>query len=79
MASLAWKIKELSELNEQIRTLHLTTGVLSAKLTIECRWIEDNIPSLLMDIRKQLAVFIKGVTRHQHTPATHVLVSVHDK
>ena len=40
----------------------------------ECRWIEDNIPGQLKDICKQLAVFIKGVTRHQRTPATHVLV-----
>ena len=74
MVTLAWKIKELNELNHQGRSLHSAIGALSAKLSGECRWIEDNIPSQLKDIRKQLAVFIKGVTRHQRTPATHILV-----
>ena len=74
MVTLAWKIKELDELNQQGRTLHSAIGVLPAKLTGECRWIDENISSQLKDIRKQLAVFIKGVTRHQRTPATHVLV-----
>ena len=74
MVSLAWKIKELSELNEQGRSLNSAIGILATKLTGECRWIEDNIRSKLKEIRVQLAVFVKGVTRHQRTPATHVLV-----
>jgi len=74
MVHLAWKIKELSELNDQGRSLHSTINVLIAKLAGECSWIEDNIPSQLKSIRQEVATFIKGVTRHQRTPATHVLV-----
>ena len=74
MVHLAWKIKELSELNDQGRSLISTINVLTAKLAGECNWIEDNIPSQLKSIRQEVATFIKGVTRHQRTPATHVLV-----
>jgi len=44
MITLARKIKELNELNDQGRTLHSAIGALSAKLTGECRWIDNNIP-----------------------------------
>ena len=74
LVSLAWKIKELSELNENGRALHTVISAIVTKLTGQCRWIEDNIPSQLKEIRQKLTAFIKGVTRHQRTPATHVLV-----
>ena len=35
---------------------------------------QDNILSHLRSLRLKLTSFIKGVTRHQRTPATHVLV-----
>jgi len=73
MVHLAWKIKQLSKLNEQERLLHSTITVLTAK-SGECRWIEENIPSQLKSVRQKVATFIKGVTQHQRTPATHVLV-----
>lgn len=45
LVSLAWKIKELSQLNEDGRTIHTMIGVLTTKLTGQWRWIEDNTPS----------------------------------
>ena len=39
-----------------------------------CLWQEENIPRQLTSIRQSLISFIKGVTRHQRTAATHVLV-----
>ena len=70
LVSLAWKIKELSKLNKIGRAI----GVLTTKLTGQCRWTKDNIPSQLKEIRQKLTAFIKGIPRHQCTPATHVLV-----
>ena len=43
MINLAWKVKELSELNEQRRSLHSAMNVLTAQLAEECNWIGDNI------------------------------------
>ena len=74
LAALAWKIKELSELNENGRMLHTAIGAITTKLTGQCRWIQDNIPSQLKEIRQKLIMFIKGVTRHQRIPATHMVV-----
>jgi len=59
MVHLAWKIKELSELNDQGRSLHSTTNVFTAQLTGECIWIEDNILSRLKSICQEVATFIK--------------------
>ena len=50
LVSLAWKIKELSELNENGRALHTAISAIVTKLTWQCRWIEDNIPSKLKEI-----------------------------
>ena len=38
------------------------------------RWREDNIPRQLKIIRDKTIGFITGLTRHQRTPATHILV-----
>lgn len=70
---LAWKVKELTELNENGRQLHRDVNVLISKMGQDTH-IEDNIPSQLKNVRQQLVSFIKGVTRHQRTPATHILV-----
>ena len=37
-------------------------------------WTVENIPNQLQVTRQTLIAFIKGVTRHQHTAATHILV-----
>ena len=73
--SLGWKIDELSRLNEQARQL-------SVDLTVAQEYIEDENKSLkdinrqLSHIRDHLKHFIKTVTRHKRTPATHVLVTL---
>ncbi|XP_065917202.1 uncharacterized protein [Dysidea avara] len=71
---LAWKVKELTELNENGRELHRSAGCLLRKIEGHDVELEDNVPSQLNKLRQKLVNFIKGVTRHQRTPATHVLV-----
>ena len=71
---LAWKVKELTELNENGRELHRCTSCLLRKIEGHDVQVEDNVPSQLSKLRQELTSFIKGVTRHQRTPATHVLV-----
>ena len=57
------------------RKLHSNINVLSAKIGKNLSlWVPDNVPRQLKDIRKDLVTFIKGVTRHQRTAATHILV-----
>ena len=70
---LAWKVKELTELNENGRQLHRDINILINKMGQDTH-VEDNIPSQLSYVRQKLHSFIKGVTRHQHTTATHILV-----
>ena len=73
--SLGWKIDELSRLNEQARQL-------SVDLTVAQEYIEDENKSLgdinhqLSHIRDHLKHFIKAVTWHKRTPATHILVTL---
>jgi len=71
---LAWKVKELTELDENGRELHRTAGCLLRKIEGHNVQVEDNVPSQLSQLRQKLVCFIKSVTRHQRTPATHVLV-----
>jgi len=70
---LAWKVKELSELNEIGRELYRKISLLANKVREDVQ-TQENIPSQLTTVRTKLLAFIKGVTRHQRTPATHVLV-----
>ena len=71
----SWKIKELGDLNEMGRSVHSEVNVLSSRLEAgQCLWEEENIPRKLVDIRKKLSSFIKGITRHQRMAATHILV-----
>ena len=75
LINLSWKIKELGDLNEMGRSLHTEVNLLYSRLeTGQCFWEQENIPRLLTDIRKKLRSFIKGITRHQRTAATHILV-----
>ena len=55
---LSWKVKELTELNENGRQLHRDTTSLINKVE-ECA--EDNIPSQLCSFHHKLVSFIKGV------------------
>lgn len=74
MMTLAWKVKELSELNESGRDLFSSINALLTKVDRQNSLTEENIPSQLKVTRQKLVNFIKGVTRHQRTAATHVLV-----
>jgi len=57
------------------RSLHTEVNLLYSRLEAgQCLWEQKNIPRLLTDIRKKLRSFIKGITRHQRTAATHILV-----
>ena len=75
LITLAWKVKELTELNDNGRKLHSDINHLINKIEQGRHLqVQENIPSQLMMIRQKLVSFIKGVTRHQRTPATHILV-----
>ena len=75
LIKLSWKIKELGDLNEMGRKLHSNIDVLSTKIgENHSSWLQDNIPSQLKDIHNNLVTFIRGVTHHQRTAATHILV-----
>ena len=75
MIVLAWKIKELGELNEIGRKLFGDITLLVARVNNDDSiWTVENIPNQLQGIRKTLIAFIKGVTRHQRIAATHILV-----
>jgi len=75
LINLAWKIKELSELNKMGRKLFGDLSQLMVKIKSSVAlWAAENIPRQLTDIRKELCNFIKRVTLHQRTAATHVLV-----
>jgi len=72
---LSWKVKELNELGETGRCLHSEINQLRQIVqNDQCNWREDNIPRQLSNIRDKVVAFITGLTRHQRTPATHVLV-----
>ena len=75
LITLAWKVKELTELNDNGRKLHSDINHLINKIEQGRHLqVQENIPSQLMMNRQKLVSFIKGVTRHQRTPATHILV-----
>jgi len=75
MITLSWKIKELGDLNDMGKLLHTEIdGLLRRMKARHCSWEQENIPRSLSEIRKNLTTFIKGITRHQRTPASHILV-----
>ena len=73
MMSLAWKVKELSELNEIRRNLFHTMNGLITEISKQSTLPEDNIPRQLSVTKQKLETFIKAVMRHRHTAATHIL------
>lgn len=75
MINLSWKVKELDELNKMGRKLYGDIAQVIAKInSSDSVWVEENIPVQLQGIHKSLLCFIKGLTRHQRTTATHILV-----
>ena len=75
LISLAWKVKEISQLDEMGRKCYRDISNIVEKLKQDQGlWQEENIPKQLTNIRQSLISFIKGITRHQRTAATHILV-----
>ena len=75
MIKLAWKIKELSELDDNGRKCYRDVEILTCRIDQNvCSWQDENVPKKLKSIRQTLVKFIKGVTRHQRTAATHILI-----
>ena len=75
MINLLWKVKELDELNKMDQKLYGDIAQVIAKInSSDSVWVEENIPVQLQGIRKSLLCFIKGLTRHKRTTATHILV-----
>ena len=75
MINLSWKIKELGDLNDMGRLLHIEIdGLLRRMKAGHCLWEHENVPRRLSEIWNKLSTFIKGITRHQCTPASHILV-----
>ena len=75
LITLAWKVKELSELNEIGRKLFAdVTRLVTEIKSNDSVWVETNIPSQLSHIGSSLVSLITRVTRHHRTAATHILV-----
>ena len=75
LMNLAWEIKELTELNDNGRSLLVELRSLTNKLEDKnCDRTKENISRQLSTVRQKLRTFIKGVTYHKRTAATHVLV-----
>ena len=75
LISLAWKVKEISQLDEIGRKCYKDINSIVEKIEWDQGlWQEDNIPKQLTSIRQSLISFIKGIIRHQRTAATHILV-----
>ena len=72
---LAWKLKELADLNEEGRQLNIIISSLIEKLhSDQCDVVQDNIPRQVSTVRERIYSFIRRLTRHKRTAATHILV-----
>lgn len=72
---LAWKLKELTDLNEEGRQLNMIISSLIEKLHgDQCDVVQDNIPRQVSTLRERMYSFIRRLTRHKRTAATHILV-----
>ncbi|XP_064390678.1 uncharacterized protein LOC135338466 [Halichondria panicea] len=73
--ALGWNVDELSRLNQQCRSLLVEVSTLKESIR------DQSSPSLGLQyavgkLQGTLKEFVKAVTRHQRTPATHVLVTM---
>ncbi len=73
--ALGWNVDELSRLNQQCRSLLVEVSTLEESIK------DQSSPSLglqyaVVKLQDTLKEFVKAVTRHQRTPATHVLVTM---
>ena len=76
LMDLAWKVKELSDLNECGRELLRRLLSLADLLDNQQQytWERENVPRRLVAIRDNFSTLVKRVTCHKQTAATHLLV-----
>ena len=69
-SNLAWKLKELTDLNEEGRELCAVASFRFLQ-SMDCDIVQDNIPRQVTTMCQKVYPFIRRVTRHKHT---HILV-----
>ena len=75
LCELAWKVRELSDLNEEGRSLAVEARVLSDNIADRLYdTVGDSFSCKLSHFREQLLSFVKLVTRFRRTAATHILI-----
>ena len=75
LTTLAWKVKELEDLQKQGRGLVIEVDSLTTRLSDgSCDLIQENIARRLTSLRKELSSFVQGLSRYQRTAATHIFV-----
>ena len=74
-ASKSRNVDELSRLNQQCRSLLVEVSTLKDKIEDES-CCGTGLNYAVIKLQPSLKEFIKAVTRHQRTPATHVLVTM---
>ncbi len=75
MLALMWDVRDLEELNSIGKKLRVEIVTLKQKLEKSAIDREhDNIARTVTHLREELAKFVKALTRHQRTAATHCLV-----
>ncbi len=74
MINLAWTIRELSELNNNVRKLTRQIKIVVEKLgNPSVHLVKENVARQLTAIRDGLSVFIHRVTRQKRTAVTHYI------
>ena len=75
MFDLAWDVHELEELISMGRKLRVKMATLCDKLKGDAlSRKEDEVSLRITDLQSELTKFVKILTRHQRTAATHCLV-----
>ena len=65
----------MTDLNEEGRELCAVVSSLTEKLqSMDCDIVQDNIPRQVTTMCQKVYPFIRRVTRHKRTAATHILV-----
>lgn len=72
---LAWKVKELETLAEDIRQLVVDIKILVERVNDHnYSLVANNVAGYLGSLRGRLTEAVKLITRHQRTEATHIFV-----
>ena len=75
--ALGWTIDELSRLNDECHTLYVEVTTLVERLEDEATdVVQMNAARLLNMCQERVRNFIRSITRHKRTAATHVLVTM---